>query len=97
MGMRVGNRADLERALRKGVPIPFMLIGAVVGLMLLNRTLGGLLAGMIGGACGGALGAVVAEGIVALMRVLSPPVLSGEKQTADAKRRKSRPMTPLDE
>jgi hypothetical protein len=66
----VGNREDVEKAIRMLFVLPVALTCAIVADRLLKM---GLLGVVAGGAVGGGVGGLLGEGVVRLLRKLWPP------------------------
>ena len=106
MGFRVGDRDDIERAIRLLFRLFALTVGTLLFMMLFDLQFGlkpSLISAMLSGGIAGGIGHGLAEGGIALLGLIwprrakrrkSPPP---EKEAKPLKRRSLRPLRPLDD
>ena len=106
MDFRVGDRDDVERAIRLLFRLFALTVGTLLFMMLFHLQFGmkpSLLSAMLSGGIAGAIGHGLAEGVIALLSLIWPRRAKRRKsaqpkrEAKPPKRRNLRPLRPLDE
>ena len=105
MGFRVGDRDDVERAIHLLFRLFALTVGTLLFMMLFHLQFGlnpGLVSAMVGGGLAGAIGHGLAVGAVAILELTWPRRAKRKKsapkpESEPVKRRKSRPLRPLED